>query len=216
METGVAGALLQCVYSGSISIFDMEMERRPYHKNCTCALHSSKKNCSNLCPQRRQISVPTKQFWKECSLSLEGTHHSSRSSSSAVVSRRIEITHLGPCCMVEIFFFSGGFEKDRDNRLVQNEQGKGSVKLEHGKNQEIAHKEDPEEETLVEEGCSFWSPTVLKSLGDVRLFIHGDAKAEKLLYGAAYLEMGCRDSRLYFPMYTIRLSPNHTAEATTM
>ncbi|PIA45666.1 hypothetical protein AQUCO_01600115v1 [Aquilegia coerulea] len=65
MESKVAGALLQCVYNGSISMSDMEIERRPYHKNCNCALHRSNKNCSNLCPQRRMISVPIKQLWKE-------------------------------------------------------------------------------------------------------------------------------------------------------
>ncbi|KAF9614437.1 hypothetical protein IFM89_018582 [Coptis chinensis] len=95
MDTGVAGALLQCVYNGSLSMFDSEIERRPYHKNCTCAFHNSKKNSSNMCPHRRKITVPTKHLWKECSLSTEGTHYSSRSSTCVVAMRRAKTTQTG-------------------------------------------------------------------------------------------------------------------------
>ncbi|PIA45667.1 hypothetical protein AQUCO_01600116v1 [Aquilegia coerulea] len=102
METGVAGALLQCVYNGSISVFDTEIERRPYHKNCSCAFHRTAKNSSNICPHRRKISVPTKQLWKECSLSIKGSHYSSQTSESAVSALKwIEPTQLGLGCIVE-------------------------------------------------------------------------------------------------------------------
>ncbi|KAF5180036.1 hypothetical protein FRX31_030380 [Thalictrum thalictroides] len=100
MESGVAGALLQCVYNGSISMFDMEIDRRPYHKNCDCALHKSKKNSSNQCSHRRKISVPTKQLWKDYSMSTKGTHYSSQCSSSAIP-KKIETTHLSLCHWVE-------------------------------------------------------------------------------------------------------------------
>ncbi|KAF5180033.1 hypothetical protein FRX31_030377 [Thalictrum thalictroides] len=98
MESKVAGALLHCVYDGSISMFDMEIERRPYHKNCTCALHKSNKNCSNLCPQRRKTSVLIKQLWKECSLSMDGNLYS-KNASSSVASSRVDTTHMGTFCM---------------------------------------------------------------------------------------------------------------------
>ncbi|KAL5705513.1 hypothetical protein ACHQM5_023810 [Ranunculus cassubicifolius] len=71
MKTGVAGTLIQSIYSGILSMFDMGKEKLPYHKNCSCALHKSNTSCSNLCPGRRNISVPTKQLWKECSSSID-------------------------------------------------------------------------------------------------------------------------------------------------
>ncbi|KAF9614439.1 hypothetical protein IFM89_018584 [Coptis chinensis] len=98
METGVTGARFQCNYDGSISMFDMEIEQRPYHKNCSCAMHNSKNNRSSQCPHQRKISISTKQLWKECSLSIDRTNYSSQSSSFAVASRRIETTKLDFCC----------------------------------------------------------------------------------------------------------------------
>ncbi|BFG39493.1 hypothetical protein CerSpe_257670 [Prunus speciosa] len=51
---------------------DMEVERRPYHKNCTCALHKSKGGvCSNACPQKRNISFPKKLSWTDGSLCMQ-------------------------------------------------------------------------------------------------------------------------------------------------
>ncbi|KAI5320720.1 hypothetical protein L3X38_040428 [Prunus dulcis] len=41
-SAGVAGMMFQCVFEGSLSMRDTEIERRPYHKNCSCALHKSK------------------------------------------------------------------------------------------------------------------------------------------------------------------------------
>ncbi|MBA0779183.1 hypothetical protein Gotri_003457 [Gossypium trilobum] len=31
--------MFRCVFQGSISMQDCLMERRPYHRNCQCALH---------------------------------------------------------------------------------------------------------------------------------------------------------------------------------
>ncbi|RVW43744.1 hypothetical protein CK203_074138 [Vitis vinifera] len=44
MATGAAEGLLWGVYEGCISGCDMGIERRPYHRNCKCALHKSKGN----------------------------------------------------------------------------------------------------------------------------------------------------------------------------
>ncbi|CAL9026414.1 unnamed protein product [Prunus brigantina] len=42
-SAGVAGMMFQCVFEGSLSMQDSEIERRPYHKNCSCALHRSER-----------------------------------------------------------------------------------------------------------------------------------------------------------------------------
>ncbi|KAK3033190.1 hypothetical protein RJ639_036982 [Escallonia herrerae] len=42
MWTAAAEMMLQCVYNGSLSAHDMDVERRPYHRNCSCALHKSR------------------------------------------------------------------------------------------------------------------------------------------------------------------------------
>ncbi|CAL9028133.1 unnamed protein product [Prunus brigantina] len=58
--------MFQSVFEGSLSVQDMEVERRPYHKNCTCALHKSKGGvCSNAYPQKRNISFPKKLSWTD-------------------------------------------------------------------------------------------------------------------------------------------------------
>ncbi|PRQ46209.1 hypothetical protein RchiOBHm_Chr2g0086581 [Rosa chinensis] len=67
---GVSGMIFQCVFEGSLSMQDTEIERRPYHKNCNCALHKSKGGaCLNACPQRN-ISFPKKQSWTDGSLCM--------------------------------------------------------------------------------------------------------------------------------------------------
>ncbi|KAJ0989528.1 hypothetical protein J5N97_007884 [Dioscorea zingiberensis] len=40
MAAGVE-VLLRCVFQGSITFSDADIERRPYHRNCGCALHGS-------------------------------------------------------------------------------------------------------------------------------------------------------------------------------
>lgn len=56
------------IFNGTISINDMEVERRPYHKNCGCALHNLKDTCSSAGHQQRYIKFPKKMSWKECSM----------------------------------------------------------------------------------------------------------------------------------------------------
>ncbi|OVA14203.1 hypothetical protein BVC80_9029g32 [Macleaya cordata] len=43
----VAKGMFGCVYEGCITMYEMEIERRPYHRNCGCALHKSRgSDCS--------------------------------------------------------------------------------------------------------------------------------------------------------------------------
>ncbi|ONH98556.1 hypothetical protein PRUPE_7G254100 [Prunus persica] len=78
-SAGVAGMMFQCVFEGSLSMRDTEIERRPYHKNCSCALHKSKWGaCSNAC--QRNISFPKKHSWSDGSLCMQATASSKFSS----------------------------------------------------------------------------------------------------------------------------------------
>ncbi|KAL7190963.1 hypothetical protein ACSBR2_023102 [Camellia fascicularis] len=74
-----AAKMLWCVFERSILMHDMEIERRPYHRNCTCAMHKSKGACSstNTCFQHRKILFPMKQPWNECSFSISFASDSS-------------------------------------------------------------------------------------------------------------------------------------------
>ncbi|KAB2618841.1 hypothetical protein D8674_014710 [Pyrus ussuriensis x Pyrus communis] len=65
---GISGMMLQCVFQGSLSMQDTEIERRPYHKNCGCALHSNAGVCSNAC--QRNFSFPKKQSWSDVHMLL--------------------------------------------------------------------------------------------------------------------------------------------------
>ncbi|KAF5742051.1 putative BEL1-like homeodomain protein 8 [Tripterygium wilfordii] len=78
MATGAAQMLLQCVFDGSISMYDMEIDQRPYHRNCTCALHNLKGVCSNACSQSRKISFPKKEPWRNCSVSVTASRFASQ------------------------------------------------------------------------------------------------------------------------------------------
>lgn len=70
-----AEMMLQCVFNGNLSLHDMHKERRPYHRDCDCALHKLKGTvCSDAyCSQKRNVSFPNnkkKQSWSDCSLSM--------------------------------------------------------------------------------------------------------------------------------------------------
>ncbi|KAG6676715.1 hypothetical protein I3842_15G165300 [Carya illinoinensis] len=71
MSSGAAEMMLRdCVFDGCLSMQDMGKERRPYHRNCSCALHKLKVGSSNACSHQRNISFPKKHSWTDCSLSL--------------------------------------------------------------------------------------------------------------------------------------------------
>lgn len=49
-----AEMLIRCVFDGSISMQDFMIQRRPYHRNCGCALHDGIKN--RACPNASSVS----------------------------------------------------------------------------------------------------------------------------------------------------------------
>ncbi|KAK2997447.1 hypothetical protein RJ639_025452 [Escallonia herrerae] len=69
MSTAAAEMMLQCVLGETLSVHDMDIERRPYHKNCSCALHKSKREHSTACSHHGNIFFPKKQNWNDSSLS---------------------------------------------------------------------------------------------------------------------------------------------------
>lgn len=70
MATGAAGdGLLRGLFEGCISGGDMGIQRRPYHRNCNCALHKSRGRCSHP-PKNTQVSYPVKRSWSESCLAL--------------------------------------------------------------------------------------------------------------------------------------------------
>ncbi|OIT38473.1 PREDICTED: uncharacterized protein LOC109239359 [Nicotiana attenuata] len=90
MATGAAGdGIFRGVFEGSISGHDMEISKRPYHRNCSCALHKSRGNCSHS-SRGLNVSYPIRRSWSEGCLSLvaaaaaAGSGHSSPCSSPAV------------------------------------------------------------------------------------------------------------------------------------
>lgn len=68
MDTGASQRMPRCVFEGSISSRDKEVERRPYHKKCGCALHNIKSICNKACPQQRYVSFKKKNSWTHCSV----------------------------------------------------------------------------------------------------------------------------------------------------
>ncbi|KAI3446809.1 hypothetical protein Pfo_003474 [Paulownia fortunei] len=81
MATGAAGdGLLRGFFEGCISGGDMGIQRRPYHKNCGCALHKSRGHCPH--PSRyNNVAYPIRRSWSEGCLAMIG--HSSPSCSSS-------------------------------------------------------------------------------------------------------------------------------------
>ncbi|GMI97619.1 hypothetical protein HRI_003431200 [Hibiscus trionum] len=76
-----AETMLRSVLAGSLVMQEFEVERRPYHKNCGCALHNLKGICSSACSRARNLSFPKKNNWRniDCSLSMANPQFSSRS-----------------------------------------------------------------------------------------------------------------------------------------
>ncbi|KAL3535957.1 hypothetical protein ACH5RR_004418 [Cinchona calisaya] len=65
-----------------ISMHDREIERRPYHRNCSCALHKPKGSNSKPCFHHQNVAFPEKQSGHDCSLSISFSEFSSPSSST--------------------------------------------------------------------------------------------------------------------------------------
>ncbi|KAE8687124.1 serine/threonine-protein phosphatase 7 long form-like protein [Hibiscus syriacus] len=78
--------LLFSLYEGCISGCDITVERRPYHRNCQCALHDkSRGNCPHASAKSKTVSYPLRRAWSEGCLALSAASscHSSPSSSPA-------------------------------------------------------------------------------------------------------------------------------------
>ena len=83
---GVADMALQCcVFEGSMSLHDTEIDRMPYHRFCSCALHKSKGALvsNSSCFKERKVSFPWKaKSGSTTSLSIAASKVSSQSWSS--------------------------------------------------------------------------------------------------------------------------------------
>ncbi|KAJ0710229.1 hypothetical protein HanOQP8_Chr09g0309991 [Helianthus annuus] len=68
MATGAAGdGMFQRVYGGCISGDDTCVQKRPYHCNCSCALHnSSSSQCSHVAANK--VSYPIRRSWSADSM----------------------------------------------------------------------------------------------------------------------------------------------------
>ncbi|KAH6761022.1 hypothetical protein C2S52_008296 [Perilla frutescens var. hirtella] len=84
MSSAAGDMMFRCVFNGSLSMCDMNIERRPYHKNCQCALHEGKGECSHSGSQHRNISFPKRDFSSKCSLTALPASSSLSSQSSYV------------------------------------------------------------------------------------------------------------------------------------
>ncbi|KAM7472974.1 hypothetical protein LguiA_011157 [Lonicera macranthoides] len=80
MAPVAAKILIGYSIDGRLTMHDVDIERRPYHRNCSCALHKSK-GPSNICSQHGKFSFPKKKSWNDCSLFVEASKLSVQSSS---------------------------------------------------------------------------------------------------------------------------------------
>nr|GMD76989.1 uncharacterized protein LOC109177774 [Ipomoea batatas]GMD80163.1 uncharacterized protein LOC109177774 [Ipomoea batatas] len=71
MAAGAASSdgLLRAVFDGCIS-HDAGIKRRPYHRNCSCALHKLRGHCSHLAGNKNAVSYPIRRSWSEGCLAL--------------------------------------------------------------------------------------------------------------------------------------------------
>ncbi|TXG60812.1 hypothetical protein EZV62_012175 [Acer yangbiense] len=93
-----ADGFFRNVYEGCISGCDSGIERRPYHRNCSCALHSKSNNnkSRNNCHKcNKNVSYPMRRAWSEGSLlvmaAADSSYSSSPSSSSSPALERLQL-----------------------------------------------------------------------------------------------------------------------------
>ncbi|GJZ82877.1 hypothetical protein Tco_0648050 [Tanacetum coccineum] len=90
MASGAAGGegLFGNVFGGCISCDELAIQRRPYHRNCNCALHKSNENhCSHV--NVPKVSYKIRRSWSEgCLVAMT-------SSAAAVTSPS---PGSSPCC----------------------------------------------------------------------------------------------------------------------
>ncbi|KAF8033856.1 hypothetical protein BT93_C0199 [Corymbia citriodora subsp. variegata] len=93
MATLAAEMMLPCVLEGSLSLNDMEIERRPYHHNCSCALRKFKGTCPGACDRHGNVSYLRKDPGRIV-VSVIVSNCSSQSSSLA---SSFSVSIRGPC-----------------------------------------------------------------------------------------------------------------------
>ncbi|KAL4302492.1 hypothetical protein GQ457_10G016370 [Hibiscus cannabinus] len=82
MAAGASDGLFRSIYEGCISGCDIIIERRPYHRNCGCALHDkSRRTCPHGSPKTTNLSYPIKRVWQEGCLALDAAAAASPPSS---------------------------------------------------------------------------------------------------------------------------------------
>ncbi|CAN8314297.1 unnamed protein product [Cochlearia groenlandica] len=84
-----ADGMFRCIFEGCISGLDSAIERRPYHKNCGCALHEGSrgagKNQKKSCRRHgssESISYPIRRTWSEGNIMAMNMASSSSSSTN--------------------------------------------------------------------------------------------------------------------------------------
>ncbi|CAH8383779.1 unnamed protein product [Eruca vesicaria subsp. sativa] len=85
-----ADGIFRSIFEGCISGLDSAIERRPYHKNCDCALHDGsrknqnqrKKSCRRRHGSSESISFPIRRSWSEGNILAMNFPSSSSSSSN--------------------------------------------------------------------------------------------------------------------------------------
>nr|XP_009592949.1 uncharacterized protein LOC104089696 [Nicotiana tomentosiformis] len=85
MASGAArDGIFRGVFDGCISDHDTGIQSRPYHRNCGCALHKSRGNCSHSSPYMN-VSYPIRRSWSESCLALAAASSGLSSSCSSPV-----------------------------------------------------------------------------------------------------------------------------------
>ncbi|KAK8604799.1 hypothetical protein V6N13_082271 [Hibiscus sabdariffa] len=71
MAAGAAEGFILSLYKGCLSGCNNTIERRPYHRNCQCALHDkSHGNCPRAFAKSKSISYPLRRAWSEGCLAV--------------------------------------------------------------------------------------------------------------------------------------------------
>lgn len=99
-----ADGIFRCIFEGCISGLDSAIERRPYHKNCGCALHDGSRGAGKSKNQRRtscrrhgsseSISFPIRRSWSEGNIMAMNFPSSSSSSNLQSLSSSSSLTNL--------------------------------------------------------------------------------------------------------------------------
>lgn len=132
MAAAGADGLFRCgAYEGCISGSDVGKERRPYHRNCGCALHNRSENkkyrqqqqqCTHGGQKSKSVSYPLRRAWSEGNLGLVVANgsccsgHSSPSTSPAAAAVRHH--RLGSVGSVGSFDRLSAFEEEEEEEDI--------------------------------------------------------------------------------------------------